>query len=192
MENLAYIDPPVTERIEGKTYLISPRPLLRHNQVVANITTIFRNYLRGKPCRMYTDGADVRLDNENVYVPDAMIVCDRSILRRDGIYGAPDLVVEVLSPSTALYDRGAKMKHYAEAGVKEYWIISPIGRSVEVYLNDHGRFQLDYIYTVYDEQDLSRMEEKDRAALRWEIPVSLYDDFFVDVKEVFEDVDDFA
>ena len=191
MDNLAYVDPPVTERIEGKTYLMSPCPRPSHNVIVTNIVTIFRNYLRGKTCRPFADGMDVYLDNENVYIPDVMIVCDRSKVHHDGLHGAPDLVVEVLSPSTALRDRGPKMAHYAAAGVKEYWIVAPLGKSVEVYLNEGGTFRLDYIYTDYDEKDLSRMDDDERAAIRWEIPVSLYEDLRIDVREVFEDVDDF-
>ena len=152
---------------------------------------IFRYYLRGKTCRPFSDGLDVHLDKKNVYVPDVMIVCDRSKVHRDGVYGAPDLVVEVLSPSTAQNDRGAKMRHYAAAGAKEYWIVSPIGKSVEVYLNQDGRFELDAMYTVFSDWDLERMDDDERSAIRMEIPVSLYDDFRVSVEEIFEDVDDF-
>ena len=131
------------------------------------------------------------LDKENHYVPDTMIVCDRSKLKSDGVHGAPDLVVEVLSPSTAQNDRGAKMRHYAAAGVKEYWIVSPIGKSVEVYLNQDGHFELDAMYTIFSNWDLERMDDEERKAIRMEIPVSLYDDFRVSVEEIFEDVDDF-
>ncbi|MDD6128985.1 MAG: Uma2 family endonuclease, partial [Veillonellaceae bacterium] len=123
MENLAYKEPPVTELIEGKTYLMSPRPRLQHNFVASNIYHIFATYLHGKTCKAIADGTDLFLDKENHYVPDTMIVCDRSKLKSDGVHGAPDLVVEVLSPSTAQNDRGAKMRHYAAAGVKEYWIV---------------------------------------------------------------------
>lgn len=180
------------ETIEGKVVMMSPRPLVAHNVVMTNISCIFGNYLRGKTCRAFGDGVDVHLDEENTYVPDVIIVCDRSIVHRDGIYGAPDLVVEVLSPSTSRNDRGAKMRHYAAAGVKEYWIVTPLGKSVEVYLNENGRFELDDIYTEYDEQDLARMDEKERAEVKTEIPVSFYDDFRVSVKEVFEDVGAFG
>ena len=124
-------------------------------------------------------------------MPDTMIVCDRSKLKSDGVHGAPDLVVEVLSPSTAQNDRGAKMRHYAAAGVKEYWIVSPIGKSVEVYLNQDGHFELDAMYTIFSNWDLERMDDEERKAIRMEIPVSLYDDFRVSVEEIFEDVDDF-
>jgi len=186
--NPAYTDPPRVERIEGKTYLISPRPRVSHNRVAFRIAYIFARYLEGKTCVPFADGTDVHLDNENTYIPDAMIVCDRSIIKDDGIYGAPDLVVEVLSPSTMQNDRGPKMRHYAAAGVKEYWIVSPIGQSVEVYYNEGGTFLLDAAYTVYSDWDLERMDDDERQAIRYEIPVSLYKDFRVNVKDVFKDI----
>ena len=131
MENVAYSDPPRVERIEGKTYLMSPRPRGKHHRAAFNIAHIFEGYLKGKTCMAFDDGMPVYLDGENTYIPDAMIVCDRSIIRDAGIYGAPDLVVEVLSPSTMKHDRGAKMRHYAAAGVKEYWIVDPLAEAVE-------------------------------------------------------------
>lgn len=191
MENLAYQDPPMVERIEGKTYLMAPCPRPSHNVIATNILNIFYNYLKGKRCRAFGDNMDVHIDNENVYVPDVMIVCDRSRVHHDGLHGAPDLAVEVLSPSTAHRDRGPKMRHYAAAGTKEYWIVSPLGKSVEVYHNEGGRFELDAMYTDYTDLDLERMNDDDRKEVRWQIPVSLYDDFLVDVKDVFFDVDDF-
>lgn len=135
------------------------------------------------------DGMDLFLDNENRYVPDVMIVCDRKKIKYDGVHGAPDLVVEVLSPSTAQNDRGTKMRHYAAAGVKEYWIVLPLEKSVEVYLNQSGQFVLDAVYTEHEDWDLARMTDDERDAIRKEIPVSLYNDFRVSVEEIFEDVD---
>ena len=188
MDNLAFKEPPRVERIEGKTYLMSPRPRVSHNRVAFRIAHIFANYLEGKTCEAFADGTDVHLDKDNTYIPDAMIVCDSSIIHDAGIYGAPDLVVEVLSPSTIQNDRGPKMRHYAAAGVKEYWVVSPIGRSVEVYYNENGIFQLDAAYTDYSDWDLERMDDDERKAIREEIPVSLYKDFCVNVKEVFKDI----
>ncbi|WP_294143993.1 Uma2 family endonuclease [uncultured Selenomonas sp.] len=187
--NLAVDVPPVTELIEGKVCLMSPRPCVDHNLVSSRIYRIFANYLEGKTCMALSDGYDVFLDEENHYVPDGMIVCDRSKIRPKGIYGAPDLVVEVLSHSTMLHDRGPKMRHYAEAGVKEYWIVTPEARTVEVYWNENGRFELAATYADYLEEDLEFMDDDERAAIATEIPVSLYDDFRVSVKEIFLDLD---
>lgn len=191
MGNLAYKEPPRVERIEGKTYLMSPRPRGKHNRTAFNIATIFAIYLRGKTCMAFDDGTEVHLDNENTYIPDAMIVCDRSIIKDDGIHGAPDLVVEVLSPSTTKNDRGVKMRHYAQAGVKEYWIVSPQEKTVEVYYNQDGLFEINETYSIYYDWELRQMDEAERAAAKTAIPVSLYDDFSVSLEDVFRDVDAF-
>ena len=192
MDNLAYTEPPVTELIEGKTYPMSPRPRIQHTAVAARIYRIFADYLEGKTCTAWPDGVDVYLDDKNRYIPDVMIVCDRSKIHDDGIHGAPDLVVEVLSPSTMTQDRGVKMRHYAAADVREYWIVSPFEKCVEVYLNHDGAFELDWSYAVYPDSDLVRMTEEERAIIRREIPISLYDDFSVDVEKIFRDVDTFS
>ena len=192
MDKFARLDPPVTERIEGQNFLMSPRPRAGHNFVAANIYRIFANYLDGKSCTAIMDGMDLFLDEENHYVPDAMIVCDASKIHRDGVHGAPDLVVEVLSPSTMRNDRGAKMQHYAAAGVKEYWLVTPLGKNVEVYLAHDGQFRLDEVYTEYDAWDLERMEEEERNRVQTEIPVSLYDDFRVCVADIFKGIDKYV
>lgn len=189
MENLAYSDPPVTERIEGRTFLMSPRPRVDHNFTASNIYQIFATYLKGKPCKAIADGTDLFLDNQNHYVPDAMIVCDRKKIRRKGVFGAPDLVVEVLSFSTMNNDRGPKLRHYAAAGVREYWIVSPLERTVEVFHGHDGTFELDCVYTQVDEEDLADLDEKERADIHTVIPVSLYEDFFVSVDDIFDDID---
>lgn len=185
MDNLAQKEPPRTEIIAGKTVLMSPRPLISHNLVSGNIYRLFANYLQGKTCVPFADGVDVHLNDQNWFVPDAMIVCNPEIIKENGIYGTPDLVVEVLSPSTMRYDRGPKMKAYAQAGVKEYWLVTPLARSVEVYLNHDGVFELDDTYAVYSEADLSVMDEKEKAAIKHQIKVSLYDDLLVNVEDIF-------
>ena len=192
MDNLAYkesFDHLITELIEGKTYLVSPKPKVNHNLVSSRIYRIFADYLEGKTCMALSDGYDVFLDEENHYVPDAMIVCDRSKIKNDGIHGAPDLVVEVLSPSTMMNDRGPKMRHYAAAGVREYWLVQPLEKTVEVYLNHDGTFELDRSYAVYEDWEIARMTEEERAALLAPIRGSLYNDLVIPVEDIFRDVD---
>ncbi len=82
-------------------------------------------------------------------------------------------------------------KEYAEAGVKEYWIVTPIGKTVEVYYNHDGRFDIDAVYTDFSDHDLERMDDDDRKDVRLEIPVSLYEDFFVKVRDIFVNTDGF-
>ena len=114
-----------------------------------------------------------------------MIVCDRSKIKNDGIHGAPDLVVEVLSPSTMMNDRGPKMRHYAAAGVKEYWLVSPLARSVEVYLQQDGQLVLDTVYHDIPEWEYEKMEPEGQAEIHKDIKVSLYDDLVIHIRDVF-------
>ena len=189
MGEAAYKEAPWMELIDGKVVMMSPCPRTMHADVVSNINHIFQTYLWDKPCKAYPDGVDVYLDEKNHFIPDAMIVCNKDIIHMDAIYGAPDLVVEVLSPTTAKYDRGKKMQAYARAGVKEYWIISPLARSVEVYYLKDGVLVFDSTYDDVPDWELERMEPKDRAEVREEIHVSLYDDFIVHVRDVFHKID---
>ena len=140
-----------TELIHGKIYAMSPRPRLEHGTVCTNIVSEFRNYLKGKSCRAYGDGVDLFLNDKNRFIPDVMIVCNPDIRKKDGIHGTPDLVVEVLSPSTAQNDRWRKKSAYEQAGVKEYWLVDPLNCIIEVYLNKNNLFILDKLYTLEDD-----------------------------------------
>ncbi|MBQ7516203.1 MAG: Uma2 family endonuclease [Schwartzia sp.] len=186
-EALAYRDEPLVEKIDGQIVSMSPSPAVEHNRIAGNIYSIFRQFLKGKKrCEPFFDGVDVHLDDDNIFVPDVMIVCDRSKIRPDGIYGAPDLVVEILSPSTLTRDRGIKKTVYERAGVREYWIVDPLAKSVEVYHLREGKLELDHAYIVYPDWEWERMTEKEKAAARLSVKVSLYDSLDVDVREVFE------
>lgn len=100
------------EIIDGKIIMMSPRPVVNHNTIIVNLSIIFGNYLDGKKCINLSDGVDMHLDENNTVIPDSMIICNRDIIKRDGIYGAPDLIVEVLSLSTARRDRSVKKNLY--------------------------------------------------------------------------------
>lgn len=176
------------EKINGVTVMLSALPAVNHNRVVTNLVNIFSRYLRGKRCEAFFDGVQVHLDENNTFVPDAMIVCNKDIIKRDGIYGAPDLIVEVLSPSTGKNDRGPKKDVYERHGVREYWIADTKSKSVEVYLLRDGHFVLDNIYNVYEDWEWEQLSEEEKTAAKLPLKVSLYDDFFVDVHEVFERV----
>ena len=186
MMNAAPEYPPRVEIIDGKTMLMSPRPMLRHHIVAGNIYCIFAEYLDGKLCAPFFGGVDVHLDDKNWFVPDVMIVCNHDIIKEDGIYGTPDLVVEVLSPSTMKNDRGPKLRAYAKAGVKEYWLVTPLSRTIEVYLKQDGELVLDEVYAEHSVWELDHMDPEDRAAVKMQIKVSLYDDLYVTVADVFQ------
>ena len=169
--NLAYQDDfqekTREELIGGKPVMMSPRPSFNHNRVASNIFRIFDNHLYGKKCTPIADGMDLYLDEDNEFVPDFMVVCDPGKIKPDGIHGAPDLVVEVLSPSTARNDKTHKKDVYARCGVREYWIIHPEDKSVEVYRTDGIEFILYDIYSLYPDWQLAQMSEEERARSFW-------------------------
>ena len=105
--SLAYQEEPREELLHGKIFMMSS-PSVNHNRTASNIYYAFRNYLEGKNCEAFADGTDVYLSDEDRVIPDVMIICNKDIIQKDGIHGAPDLVVEVLSPGTAKNDRGYK------------------------------------------------------------------------------------
>lgn len=183
-----YSDPRREELHNGQVVMMAPSPNMNHNFIASNIYDIFKGHLRGKKCRVIYDGSDVYLTEEDVFVPDVMVVCDRNKIKWNGVHGAPDLVVEVLSPGTAKRDRGYKKDVYEKSGVGEYWIVSPQERSIEVYLLEEGHYRLDGAYTLVPEKMLREMKEKDRKEIISQFQCSLYDDLTIDLEDVFDDL----
>ena len=197
MDNLAYIDDvprkEKTELINGKIFLMSPRPRVTHATACTNIVSEFKQHLRGKKCRAFCDGVDVYLDDKNRFIPDAMIVCNHDIIKEDGIHSAPDLVVEVLSSTTARNDRGRKKDIYAKAGVKEYWIVDTWGKYVEVYYNQNGWLVLDntyFYFTKEEQEEIKALSEghQDKAEIFDCIKLSVCDNFAVEMEYIFENI----
>ena len=174
------------EVICGKIYMMS-RPNMKHVIIQGNIFNAFKNYLKGKRCQAILE-QDVYFSEDDNFIPDVMIVCNSEIIKDDGIYGAPDLVVEILSPSTARNDKIQKKAAYEKYGVKEYWIVDPASKSVEVYLLKDGVFILDDVYSTYKDFEWKALTEEQKAAVKQSIKVSLYDDFYVKLEDIFEDV----
>ena len=174
-----------TEVINGQEIMMSPPAFSNHNYVKGNVFHIFKTYLKGNICIPICDGQKLVLEIQkkgDYVVPDFFVICDRSKQKRDGVYGSPDLVVEVLSPATALYDRGIKKDLYQESGVKEYWIIEPDKKSIEVYLLKDGVFDLDAIYRI--PADYEPDEDKKKAIAAFS--VNLFPDMIVNLEDVFE------
>ncbi|MDR1786622.1 MAG: Uma2 family endonuclease [Spirochaetaceae bacterium] len=142
------------ELVGGELFMMS-EPTTAHQAVLGEIFVQLHRFLRGKPCKVFPAPFGVRLfpkaDNsdDTVLEPDIVVVCDRSKLDARGCKGAPDLIIEILSPSTALYDRNTKFKKYLAAGVREYWIVDPEFKQVQAFVLDNGR----YVASVYDEND---------------------------------------
>lgn len=181
--NLAYQDAPWDELINGETVLMSPRPSVQHNWIAGNIFVAFSNHLKGKKCIPFGDGTDVYLTEDDRVIPDVMIICRTDIIKRNGIHGAPNLVVEVLSPGTAKKDRGYKKDLYERTGVREYWIVGPEARSIEVYLLTDGKYVLDEVYSAPPED--TDLTEEEREQHKKEIKISLCDGFSISLDEIF-------
>lgn len=147
------------EIIYGDAVMMSP-PLRIHQKVSAEIFKQISSFLEDKPCEVYYAPFGVRLfeqdgdspdDVDTVVEPDISVVCDHSKLDDYGCKGAPDMVIEILSPSTLRHDRIVKLDLYQRAGVREYWIADPQNRSIEVYLRDENdRLKPQEVYTAKD------------------------------------------
>ncbi len=186
-DNLAYQEEPLYEILDGKVLAMSPAAP-RHNRIAGNIFLIFGNYLKKKKCVPFGDGTAVYLDEQNRFIPDFMVVCDRSKIQSKWVYGAPDLLVEILSPSTARNDRMRKKDVYAASGVLEYWIVSPEEQSIEVYLLRDGAYTLDNLYAYCSDEDQADMTEAEKAGLTAEFKCHLFDDLTIRLEDIFGDL----
>jgi Uma2 family endonuclease len=147
------------ELIDGKAFLMSPAPLVEHQEIAGEVFRQLANQLDGQPCRPYIAPVDVRLPRkfeadaaiDTVVQPDVLVVCDPSKIDRRGVRGAPDWVLEVLLPSTAAHDQIAKRRTYERAGVREYWLVHPGDRTLTVYVLDNGQYGRPDIYELKDE-----------------------------------------
>lgn len=142
------------ELIDGVFYNMAS-PISIHQIITGKIYAKLNTYVTDKKgaCVPLISPIDVQLDcdNKTIVQPDVLIVCDRSKFQKGIVFGAPDFIVEVLSPSTAKKDMGLKTTKYAEAGVREYWIVDPKRESVVVYiLNDEGYYSV-FLYAFHDQ-----------------------------------------
>ena len=132
------------ELIKGFILKMSPAPNRFHQTVSKNVSFKIYSFFEKHPCNVYVAPFDVRLPIKSkkkeatVVQPDLCVVCDETKLDEQGCNGAPDLIVEILSPTNRKHDLDTKFKLYEEAGVLEYWIIEPLERMVLVYTLQNG------------------------------------------------------
>ncbi len=129
------------EIIDGTVYDMSPSPSVKHQKVVIAFAALVYGHFKGKGCTPFVAPIDVVLDDINVVEPDVFIVCDKNKITDVNIKGAPDLIIEVLSPSTGVKDRREKKHLYQQHGVREYIIVNPLEESAERFLlGNNGRY----------------------------------------------------
>ena len=146
------------ELIDGEAFRMAPTPLIEHQEIAGEVYCQLANQLDGQPCRPYIAPVDVRLPRKDeadaaidtVVQPDVLVVCDPGKVDRRGVRGAPDWLLEVLSPSTAAHDQIAKRRTYERAGVREYWLVHPGDRTLTVYVLENGQYGRPEIYELKD------------------------------------------
>lgn len=160
------------ELINGKLYY-QATPSRIHQKVLSFLHIYIGNYInaKGGSCEIYPAPFSVKLfqDKKTIVEPDISVICDRDKLTDKGCDGAPDWIIEIISPSNPGNDYVRKLNLYADAGVREYWIIDPNGKTVSVY----------------------NLAEKQMRAMEYsfedKIKVMIYDDLFIDMKEFSDD-----
>jgi Uma2 family endonuclease len=138
-----YLNWPDDERweiMDGIAYNMSPAPSVKHQSIVSKLDRGLGNKVEEKGCSLFIAPTDVVFDEYNVVQPDVFVVCDKAKITDDNIQGAPDLVIEVISPSTSLKDKREKKKLYEKFGVKEYLIIYPEDELVERFILQNDKY----------------------------------------------------
>jgi Uma2 family endonuclease len=147
------------ELIKGRIFKMSPAPGSVHQRLSFRLTLWMGTYLKGKSCELFAAPFDVRLPRVSqedgkvitVVQPDICVICDRSKIDDKGCLGAPDIVVEILSPGNNKKELQNKYEVYEEAGVLEYWIIHPLEKTFFKYILTKGQFQSSRMLTIGDE-----------------------------------------
>ncbi len=164
------------ELIDGEAVMMA-LPLREHQEIVGALYAQLHNFLDGKKCKVYPAPFGVRLfeqdgdtpeDVDTMVEPDISVICDTKKLDKYGCKGAPDMVIEILSPSSRRYDRIVKMNLYQKAGVREYWIVNPEDRSVLVFLLEGSNLIL---HEDYGQSDIAK--------------VNVLDGCFIELSKVF-------
>jgi Uma2 family endonuclease len=141
------------ELIDGVAYAMAA-PAQFHQEISGELFRQLANFLIVMPCKAFHAPFDARLNahsfDDTVVQPDILVVCDHSKLNGKGVKGAPDFVIEILSPYTARRDAVIKFRQYQRAGVKEYWIVDPNNRTVQVYVLKGGKYGLGVVYREDD------------------------------------------
>ena len=179
---------PSYEIIGGKK-IMSPAANTTHNAIGGRLYMFIGTYLDAKDLGYcFTDSADVHFPDGSLFSPDFSLILkeNEDILNwRGDIYGAPDMVVEILSKSTKKRDVTIKKDTYEANGVREYWIVDPQAKSVTVYLLRDGKYELDDVYILVDAEEFETLDDEDKAAIKREVPVSIVDGLTIPLDFVF-------
>ena len=157
------------ELIDGKIYN-QAAPSRIHQKLLGELYTVINTYIKTRNgfCQVYPAPFAVKLlaDQDTIVEPDISVICDHSKLTDRGCSGAPDWIVEIVSPSSTGHDYIHKLQLYAEAGVREYWIVDPMEQRIVVYHLEQEAFDVNF-YTFQDQ-----------------VKAGIYEDFWIDFREI--------
>ena len=161
------------ELLDGVAYMMSA-PSMVHQTIITEMLRQLANFLRGKQCKVLVAPFDVCLnargdDDNTVVQPDLLVVCDDSKLDKKRCNGAPDMIIEVVSPSSSRHDRFRKLNKYLYAGVREYWIVDPDDKILNVHVLENSK----YVIGAYGSDDT--------------VPVNVLEGCEINLSEVFAD-----
>lgn len=176
-----YVQWPEDERwelIDGVAWNMGPAPVREHQRILGELFSQIHGYLRSKPCHVYFAPFDVRLPKSNeaddlidtVVQPDIAVICDKQKLDDKGCRGAPDWIIEIISPGSAVRDQIDKRRLYEIHNVREYWIVHP----------------QDHVQTIYCMEDHAYGNPEIRAT-KGQVPVRIFPDFSIDWALIFAD-----
>ncbi len=179
---LTWADEIRRELVGGFIKLMTPAPNTEHQRILGEVGFLLQTYLRKKKCKIFYAPFDVRLpknaneiaDNRiyTVVQPDICIICDLTKLDDKGCIGAPDMIIEISSPSNSKRDVEEKFELYQNHGVREYWVVFPYEKTVNVFL-------LNETSGKYDFKGMFAEDSK--------VPVNIFNgDFMIDLAEIFE------
>jgi Uma2 family endonuclease len=161
------------EIYNGTAVAMSPAPTWGHQRFIGRLYLQLAAFLENKACEAFLSPFDVRLNADTkddiVLQPDLVVICDHSKLVATGCVGAPDMVIEITSPSTARRDRTVKFDLYLKAGVREYWIVDSDTKTISVNILKNNA----YVTSVYTETDT--------------VPVYILKDCMIDLSKVFRE-----
>ena len=168
----------MVEIIRGKIFKMSPAPSSKHQMISRNLAGELYGALKGSPCQFFSAPFDVILPvkgldfehSDRVVQPDIVVICDPTKIREQGCFGAPDWIIEILSPHTTKKDLQDKFDLYEESGVGEYWIVEPKNETVEVFVLEDNKY---HRVRAYVKDDI--------------VPSNTILGLKIDLTEVFED-----
>jgi len=180
------------ELIDGVAYDMSPAPSRKHQEISGELCFQIQSILRKQKCKVYSAPFDVVLpqypienddESDTVVQPDISVICDQTKLTEKGCLGAPDLIIEILSPSTSKKDLNEKFRLYEKQGVKEYWIVDPGNKYINVFhlivdKNEVGKYDEGTLVPPSDWHDKNTIAES-----------LVLDGFKVDVKALFDSLE---